>query len=45
MDVIVVDNVPDNFIMRRIHRFICNCIKNILNSEMMLESNDYWIKI
>lgn len=30
MDVIVVDNVPDNFIMRRIHGFICNCIKTSL---------------
>lgn len=44
MDVIVVDNVPDNFILRRIHGFICNCIKNILNSEMMLESDNYWIR-
>ena len=30
MDVIVVDNVSDNFIMRRIHGFICNCIKTSL---------------
>ena len=44
MDVIVVDNILDTFIMRRIHGFICNCIKNILNSEMMLENDNYWIR-
>ncbi len=32
VDIFVADNVPDNKVLRRIHHFICYCIRKILYS-------------
>jgi lipopolysaccharide cholinephosphotransferase len=34
IDIFVADNVPDNFIIRRIHLFICFVIRKLLYSEI-----------
>lgn len=38
IDIFVYDHVPDNFILRRIHLFICFCIRKGLYSEVGKEN-------
>lgn len=33
IDIFVLDNVPDNYILRRLHRFVCFCNRKILWSK------------
>ena len=33
IDIFVLDNVPDNTVLRRVHRFICFCIRKVLWSK------------
>lgn len=40
IDIFVYDNVPDNFFVRRIHLFICFCIRKSLYSEVGRKNAD-----
>lgn len=34
LDIFIYDNTPDNYVWRRIHRFLCYCIRKIQYSEI-----------
>ena len=44
IDIFVLDNVPDNAVLRKMHRFACFCIRKILwsRSGRRIASNAVW---
>ncbi|MCG7334341.1 LicD family protein [Sporosarcina sp. ACRSM] len=44
IDVFTMDSVPDNYVLRRIHRFLCFCIRRTLWSEVGKKVHPNYLK-